>query len=104
MVTLSLSGKLRSNFHFDTSGNSSVRILIVFRVAVAVIRTNFPSMPESSPVERAIAGRNALPDFAFRPQLTTGKKSVQQIPGVGPEKIFGPETFYIGSHISQLEF
>ena len=25
-------------------------------------------------------------------------------PGIGPEKIFGPETFFIGSHMSQLEF
>ena len=71
MVTFFLVGGLRMTSHLETSGNWSVSTLIVFLVAVAVIRRIFPPRLLSSPVERAIAGRNARFDPFFMPQLTT---------------------------------
>ena len=73
MVTFFLTGRFKTVFHLDISGNWSFRILIVFWVAVAVRRTSFPSRLASSPVESSIAGRNAALQFLSRPQFTTIK-------------------------------
>ena len=73
MVTFFLAGGRRMSSHFEISGNWSVNTLIVFLVAVAVIRRSFPPRQLSSPVERAIAGLNARLDPFCRPQFTTAK-------------------------------
>ena len=76
IVTFCLKGKLNIIFHFDTSGNWSCSILKVFCVAVAVISTSLPPKVDSSPVERAIAGRNAALVSLSKPQFTTARQNI----------------------------
>ena len=73
MVTFFRTGGLRIVVHFETSGNWSLRILIVFLVAVAVIMRILPSKLLSSPEDNAMAGRKAETEPFLRPQLTTKK-------------------------------
>ena len=73
MVTFCRLGGFNIVVHFETSGNWSFKILIVFLVAVAVIMRIFPPKLESSPLESAIAGRKACVVPFFSPQLTTVK-------------------------------
>lgn len=79
MVTLCLTGVFNISFHFDISGNSSCKILMVFLVAVAVIKSSLPPKLLSSPVDRAMQGRNACLLPLFMPQFTTKKTRVTRL-------------------------
>jgi hypothetical protein len=74
VTTFLLSGGLIRFLHLVISGSWFCRMRMVFGVAVAVIMMNFPPNPLSSPDDRAMAGRNALLDPLFTPQLATSKK------------------------------
>ena len=72
-VTFLLTGKLRMSFHLETSGNWFCNTLMVFFVAVAVIKSSFPERPVSSPVISAISGLKAFLEPFFNPQSATAK-------------------------------
>ena len=71
MVQFSRIGELRIILQFLTSGIMSLRILMHFIDAVAVIMHTCPPMQLNSPLERSIAGMNGCFPSLSVPQLTT---------------------------------